>query len=47
LRNRIVDIIPDGDVEANPDVRRGTTRLMEALSRQGAEPRAVILPVAA
>jgi hypothetical protein len=47
LRNRIVDIIPDGDVETNPDVRRGTTRLMEALARRGAEPRAVILPVAA
>jgi hypothetical protein len=44
LRDRIVEVVPDGDYQDNPNVRRAITRLGEALAARGARPRAVILP---
>jgi hypothetical protein len=44
LRERIVEVVPDGDYQDNPNVRRAITRLGEALAARGARPRAVILP---
>ena len=42
--DRIVEVVPDGDYQDNPNVRRAITRLGEALAARGARPRAVILP---
>jgi hypothetical protein len=44
LRDRIVEVVPDGDYQDNPNVRRVITRLGDALAVRGARPRAVILP---
>jgi hypothetical protein len=44
LRDRIVELVPDGDVKTNPDVERGARRLADALREAGAQPRLVCLP---
>lgn len=44
LDNRIVEVLPDGDVETNPAVRRAVHRLGDALAARGARPRLVHLP---
>jgi ribulose 1,5-bisphosphate synthetase/thiazole synthase len=44
LRGRIVEVLPDGDVETNPNVRRAVHRLGTALAERGARPRLVHLP---
>lgn len=44
LTNRIVELVPDGDVQTNPHVRRGAEDLALALARRGARPRLVVLP---
>jgi hypothetical protein len=44
LQNRVVEVVPDGDYQTNPNVRRGAERLGDALSARGARPRAVLLP---
>jgi Domain of unknown function (DUF3854) len=45
LRGRIVELVPDGDWQTNPNVKRGAERFAVALSRCGAKPRLVALPV--
>ncbi len=44
LSRRVVELVPDGDVQTNPAVRRGAERLAEALTSRGARPRLVVLP---
>lgn len=44
LEGRLVEIVPDADVETNPDVARGIERLSVALAARGARPRIVLLP---
>lgn len=44
LAGRIVELLPDGDLQTNPDVQRGTERFARALQRRGATPRIVLLP---
>jgi hypothetical protein len=44
LRDRIVEVLPDGDVETNPNVRRAVHSLGNALAVRGARPRLVHLP---
>lgn len=44
LRGRIVELVPDGDWWANPNVRRGAEGFALALSARGARPRLVVLP---
>jgi len=44
LQGRIVEVVPDGDFQDNPDVRRAVYHLGDALAARGARPRAVILP---
>ena len=44
LAGRTVELLPDGDVQTNPDVERGVARLAEALRRRGARARLVLLP---
>jgi hypothetical protein len=44
LTGRTVELLPDGDVQTNPDVARGAARLAEALRRRGARARLVLLP---
>ena len=39
LRHRVVDLVPDGDVQSNPHVERGATRFADALERRGANVR--------
>lgn len=43
LSDRIVEVLPDGDVETNPAVRRAVERLGDALAARGARPRLVHL----
>jgi hypothetical protein len=45
LKGRIVRLVPDGDVQTNPNVRRGAMRFAQALSRRGASVELVTLPV--
>jgi len=45
LSNRVVELVPDGDVQTNPHVRRGAEDLALALTRRSARPRLVVLPV--
>jgi hypothetical protein len=47
LQDRVVELAIDGDVDTNPNVRRAARRLADALRARGAEPRLVVLPVAA
>jgi hypothetical protein len=47
LRGRVVELIPDGDVATNPNVRWGARRLADALRATGARPRLVKLPKSA
>jgi hypothetical protein len=44
MSERVVELVPDGDVQTNPDVRRGAERLAVALATRGARPRLVRLP---
>jgi hypothetical protein len=44
LEGRVVEVLPDGDFQENPHVRRAIFRLGEALAARGAKPRAVLLP---
>jgi hypothetical protein len=44
LRDRIIEVLPDGDYKTNEDVRRAVRRLGVALAEAGARPRAVLLP---
>jgi hypothetical protein len=44
LTSRVVELVPDGDVQANPNVRRGALRFADALRARGAQPRLVRLP---
>jgi hypothetical protein len=44
LRDRIVELVPDGDWQTNPAVERGIRRLAAALGARGARPRIVVLP---
>lgn len=45
LRNRVVELVPDGDVATNPHVTRGAERFAEALEGRGAQVRLVRLPL--
>lgn len=44
LDGRPVELVPDGDYQANPNVRRGVERFAEALRARGARVRLVKLP---
>jgi hypothetical protein len=44
LRGRVVELVPDGDVQTNPHVRRGAEGFALALANRGARPRLVTLP---
>jgi hypothetical protein len=46
LRNRIIELVPDGDYQTNPDVKRAIQRFGGALLARGARPRVVLLPSA-
>jgi hypothetical protein len=47
LQHRVVELAIDGDVSTNPHVARAARRLADALRARGAQPRLVVLPVAA
>jgi len=47
LQGRTVELVPDGDVQTNPHVRRGAVRFGEALEARGARVELVRLPAAA
>jgi uncharacterized protein DUF3854 len=47
LQDRVVELAIDGDVYTNPHVARAARRLADALRARGAQPRLVVLPVAA
>jgi len=44
LRDRIVELLPDGDYQTNPNVKRAIQRFGAALTMRGARPRVVLLP---
>jgi hypothetical protein len=44
LRGRLVEVLPDGDWQTNPNIERGVHRLGTALSLAGAKPRLRVLP---
>lgn len=44
LAGRIVELLPDGDLQTNPDVERGAECFARALQRRGARVRIVLLP---
>jgi hypothetical protein len=44
LRDRIVEVVPDGDYQTNTDVKRAIQRFGYALDERGARPRVVLLP---
>jgi hypothetical protein len=44
LRDRIVEVLPDGDYRTNEHVKRAVQRLGTALADRGARPRVVLLP---
>jgi uncharacterized protein DUF3854 len=45
LSGRVVELVPDGDVQTNPNVERGAWRFAEALEARGARVRIVMLPI--
>jgi uncharacterized protein DUF3854 len=45
LRNRLVELVPDGDWRTNTAVERGAVRFAEALDARGSRVRLVVLPV--
>ena len=45
LRGRVVELVPDADVQTNAAVERGALRFAEALEARGARIRLVTLPV--
>jgi len=47
IGGRRVELVPDGDVATNPAVESGAAEFAEALEARGAQPRLVMLPVAA
>jgi hypothetical protein len=44
LMSRVVELVPDGDVQTNPNVRRGALRFADTLRAWGGQPRLVRLP---
>jgi hypothetical protein len=44
LRDRIIELVPDGDYQTNLDVKRAIQRFGGALLARGARPRVVLLP---
>jgi hypothetical protein len=46
LGSRVVEIVPDSDVQSNRDAARGIELLGHALAERGARPRIVLLPAA-
>lgn len=44
LVGRIIELVPDADVQTDPDVERGAMRLASALKARGALVRLVVLP---
>jgi hypothetical protein len=46
LAGRLIELVPDGDVETNSAVRGGAARLADALRARGTRPRLVRLPTA-
>jgi hypothetical protein len=44
LRDRILELVPDGDYQTNHDVKRAIQRFGGALLARGARPRVVLLP---
>ena len=44
LRDRTVELVPDGDVRSNPNVALAVRRFAYALQGRGARPRLVVLP---
>jgi hypothetical protein len=44
LRGRVVELVPDADVQTNSHVRRGLENLAVALAKRGTHPRLVTLP---
>jgi uncharacterized protein DUF3854 len=45
LIGRVVELVPDGDIQTNPHVERGARRLGAALETRGARVRIVLLPM--
>jgi putative DNA primase/helicase len=45
LRDRVIEVVPDGDYESNPDVNLAIRRLADALRARGARPRRVVVPI--
>lgn len=44
LEDRVVEVLPDGDYQSNPNVKRAVQRLGAALVARSARPRVVLLP---
>jgi hypothetical protein len=44
LRDRIIELLPDGDYQTNADIKRAIQRFGGALLARGARPRVVLLP---
>jgi hypothetical protein len=44
LRDRVVEVVVDGDYQTNDHVKRAVRRLGDALAERGARPRVVLLP---
>jgi hypothetical protein len=44
LKNRVIEVVPDGDYETNADVNMAVRRFADALRLRGAHPRRVVVP---
>jgi len=44
LRDRVIEVVPDGDFETNPDVNMAVRRFADALRLREARPRRVVVP---
>jgi hypothetical protein len=44
LRDRVIELLPDGDYKTNPEVHRAVQRFGAGLAARGARPRVVLLP---